>query len=210
MQSSGAVGKLGISFAFGLTIFAIVYSSAGISGGHINPAVTFAGRISALKGSLYIIAQMVGSICGAAIVHAVNKTLFSQTNGGANFVQPGYDKGDALGVEIIGTFVLITTVFAATDPVRSCREGSPHISALAPFAIGVAVFIVHLAIIPIDGTSINPARSFGPAVIYNKDFVWDDQWIFWVGPGIGALVAVFVYEWFIRGADFRSMQRKHQ
>ncbi|CAN4084872.1 unnamed protein product [Withania somnifera] len=171
------VGILGIAWAFGGMIFVLVYCTAGISGGHINPAVTFglflARKVSLIRAVAYIIAQSLGAICGVGFVKAFMKHFYNTEGGGANFVQPGYNKGTALGAEIIGTFVLVYTVFSATDPKRSARDS--HVPVLAPLPIGFAVFMVHLATIPITGTGINPARSFGAAVIYNEDKIWDDQ-----------------------------------
>ncbi|KAK9940138.1 hypothetical protein M0R45_016812 [Rubus argutus] len=144
----GGVGILGIAWAFGGMIFILVYCTAGISGGHINPAVTF---------GLFLARKMVTA------------------------------RALDWRAEIIGTFVLVYTVFSATDPKRNARDS--HVPVLAPLPIGFAVFMVHLATIPITGTGINPARSFGAAVIYNQDKAWDDQWMFWVGPFIGAAIA---------------------
>ncbi|CAI9770805.1 unnamed protein product [Fraxinus pennsylvanica] len=169
----GGVGILGIAWAFGGMIFILVYCTAGISGGHINPAVTF------------------GLFLGR------------KYGGGANELAPGYNKGVGLGAEIIGTFVLVYTVFSATDPKRSARDS--HVPVLAPLPIGFAVFMVHLATIPITGTGINPARSFGAAVIYNKDKAWDDHWIFWVGPFIGAAIAAFYHQYILRAAAIKAL-----
>ncbi|GAQ80027.1 aquaporin [Klebsormidium nitens] len=208
---AGGVGLFGIAFAFGITIFVLVYSSAGLSGGHINPAVTFAmflaGRIDVIKGLLYMCAQVVGAICGAAIVREINTPLYNRVYGGCNFVQSGYTVGGAFSAEVIGTFVLIYTIFAATDPKRSALEVSPHLGVLAPLAIGFSIFVVHIALIPVDGVSINPARSFGPAVVLNDSHIWKDMWIFWVGPLTGAILATFVYEAVIRGGAVKGMQR---
>ncbi|XP_061376671.1 aquaporin PIP2-7 isoform X2 [Gastrolobium bilobum] len=171
------VGVLGIAWAFGGMIFILVYCTAGISGGHINPAVTFGlflGRkVSLVRALLYMIAQCLGAICGAGLAKGFQKGYYVRYGGGVNLVQGGYTKGTALGAEIIGTFVLVYTVFSATDPKRSARDS--HVPVLAPLPIGFAVFMVHLATIPVTGTGINPARSFGPAVIFNQDKAWDDQ-----------------------------------
>ncbi|ESQ53604.1 hypothetical protein EUTSA_v10025940mg [Eutrema salsugineum] len=171
------VGLLGIAWAFGGMIFVLVYCTAGISGGHINPAVTFglflARKVSLVRAVGYMIAQCLGAICGVGFVKAFMKTPYNTLGGGANTVADGYSKGTALGAEIIGTFVLVYTVFSATDPKRSARDS--HIPVLAPLPIGFAVFMVHLATIPITGTGINPARSFGAAVIYNNKKAWDDH-----------------------------------
>ncbi|KAK6938990.1 Major intrinsic protein, partial [Dillenia turbinata] len=201
------VGLLGIAWAFGGMIFVLVYCTAGISGGHINPAVTFglflARKVSLIRALLYMVAQCLGAICGVGIVKGIMKHYYNEFGGGTNSVQPGYSKGTALGAEIIGTFVLVYTVFSATDPKRNARDS--HVPVLAPLPIGFAVFMVHLATIPITGTGINPARSFGAAVIYNKDAIWDDQWIFWVGPFVGALAAAVYHEYILRAAAIKAL-----
>ncbi|WOL08087.1 hypothetical protein Cni_G16839 [Canna indica] len=183
------VGILGIAWAFGGMIFILVYCTAGISGGHINPAVTFglllARKVSLVRAVLYMVAQCLGA-----------KAYFVRYGGGANELSAGYSTGTGLADEIIGTFVLVYTVFSATDPKRNARDS--HVPVLAPLPIGFAVFMVHLATIPITGTGINPARSFGAAVIYNQDKAWDDQWIFWVGPLIGAAIAAAHHEYILR------------
>ncbi|XP_028096185.1 aquaporin PIP-type-like [Camellia sinensis] len=171
-------------------IFVLVYCTAGISGGHINPAVTFglflARKVSLIRALAYMIAQCLGAICGVGLVKAFMKSSYNSLGGGANSVAHGYNKGTALGAEIISTFVLVYTVFAATDPKRSARDS--NVPVLAPLPIGFAVFMVHLATIPITGTGINPARSFGAAVIYNNKHIWDEHWIFWVGPFVGGII----------------------
>ncbi|KAF3646460.1 Aquaporin PIP2-1 [Capsicum annuum] len=164
----GGVGILGIAWAFWGMIFVLVYCTARISGGHINPAVTF-GLFLARKVSLV-----------RAII-----------------------TGTGLGPEIIGTFVLVYTVFTATDLKRNARDS--HVPVLAPLPIGFAVFMVHLATIPVTGTGINPARSFGAAVIYGKDKAWDDQWIFWVGPFIGAAIAAFYHQFILRAGAVKAL-----
>ncbi|MCH81498.1 aquaporin PIP2-7-like [Trifolium medium] len=131
------------------------------------------------------------------------KHPYNHLGGGANSVAPGYSKGSALGAEIIGTFVLVYTVFSATDPKRSARDS--HVPVLAPLPIGFAVFMVHLATIPITGTGINPARSFGAAVIFNNAKVWDDHWIFWVGPFVGAAAAAAYHQYILRAAAIKAL-----
>ncbi|XP_007016740.2 PREDICTED: probable aquaporin PIP2-2 [Theobroma cacao] len=203
----GGVGILGIAWAFGGMIFILVYCTAGISGGHINPAVTFGlflGRkVSLIRAIMYMVAQCLGAICGCGLVKAFQKTYYNTYGGGANELQSGYNKGTGLGAEIIGTFVLVYTVFSATDPKRSARDS--HVPVLAPLPIGFAVFMVHLATIPITGTGINPARSFGAAVIYNREKAWDDQWIFWVGPFVGAAIAAFYHQYILRAAAIKAL-----
>lgn len=203
----GGVGILGIAWAFGGMIFVLVYCTAGISGGHINPAVTFglflARKVSLIRAVMYMVAQCLGAICGVGFVKAFQKSYYVRFGGGANELAPGYNKGTGLGAEIIGTFVLVYTVFSATDPKRSARDS--HVPVLAPLPIGFAVFMVHLATIPITGTGINPARSFGAAVIYNKEKAWDDQWIFWVGPFVGAAIAAIYHQFVLRAAAIKAL-----
>ncbi|KAL3621394.1 Aquaporin PIP2-7 [Castilleja foliolosa] len=201
------VGLLGIAWAFGGMIFILVYCTAGISGGHINPAVTIglfiARKVSLIRTVGYVVSQCLGAICGVGLVKAIMKTPYNSLGGGANTVASGYNTGTALGAEIIGTFVLVYTVFSATDPKRSARDS--HVPVLAPLPIGFAVFMVHLATIPITGTGINPARSFGAAVIYNQSKAWDDQWIFWVGPLLGALAAAIYHQFILRAGAIKAL-----
>ncbi|KAL8166834.1 hypothetical protein V2J09_008333 [Rumex salicifolius] len=158
------VGILGIAWAFGGMIFVLVYCTAGISGGHINPAVTFglflARKVSLPRALLYMVAQCLGAICGVGLVKAFQSSYYN----------------------------------------RNDKE-----MVLAPLPIGFAVFMVHLATIPITGTGINPARSLGAAVIFNNSKAWDDQWIFWVGPFIGAAIAAFYHQFVLRGGGAKAL-----
>ncbi|TVU28804.1 hypothetical protein EJB05_20350 [Eragrostis curvula] len=213
------VGIQGIAWSFGGMIFALVYCTAGISGGHINPAVTFglflARKLSLTRAIFYMIMQCLGAICGAGVVKGFQQGLYMGNGGGANVVNNGYTKGDGLGAEIVGTFVLVYTVFSATDAKRNARDSHvPVVPSsialqqfeiiLAPLPIGFAVFLVHLATIPITGTGINPARSLGAAIIYNREHAWNDHWIFWVGPFIGAALAAMYHQVIIRAIPFKS------
>nr|DAD27992.1 TPA_asm: hypothetical protein HUJ06_029460 [Nelumbo nucifera] len=120
------VGILGIAWAFGGMIFILVYCTAGISGGHINPAVTFglflARKVSLIRAVMYMVAQCLGAICGVGLVKGFQKAYYMRSGGGANSLALGYSKGVGLGAEIIGTFVLVYTVFSATDPKRNARD----------------------------------------------------------------------------------------
>ncbi|KAH0912521.1 hypothetical protein HID58_035842 [Brassica napus] len=187
-----SVGIQGIAWAFGGMIFALVYCTAGIS----------ARKLSLTRALYYIVMQCLGAICGAGVVKGFQPNQYQALGGGANTVAPGYTKGSGLGAEIIGTFVLVYTVFSATDAKRNARDS--HVPILAPLPIGFAVFLVHLATIPITGTGINPARSLGAAIIYNKDHSWDDHWVFWVGPFIGAALAALYHVIVIRAIPFKS------
>ena len=195
------VGILGIAWAFGGMIFVLVYCTAGVSGGHINPAVTFglflARKVSLVRALLYIIAQCLGAICGVGLVKGFQSAFYVRYGGGANEVAPGYSKAGALLAEAAGTFVLVYTVFSATDPKRMARD--THVPVLAPLLIGFAVVVAHLAAIPVTGTGINPARSLGAAVVYNNSKAWSEQWIFWVGPFSGAAVAMAYHQYILRG-----------
>jgi len=135
------------------------------AGGHINPAVTFglflARKLSLTRAVFYIIMQCLGAICGAGVVKGFQQTLYMGTGGGANAVNPGYTKGDGLGAEIVGTFVLVYTVFSATDAKRSARDS--HVPILAPLPIGFAVFLVHLRIRELRGRRwTSPDLLHGP------------------------------------------------
>ncbi|GMI80616.1 PLASMA MEMBRANE INTRINSIC PROTEIN 2D, plasma membrane intrinsic protein 2;5 [Hibiscus trionum] len=206
-DSCTGVGILGIAWAFGGMIFILVYCTAGISGGHINPAVTFglllARKVSLVRAIGYMVAQSLGAICGVGLVKAFQSSYYNRYGGGANTLADGYSTGTGLGAEIIGTFVLVYTVFSATDPKRKARDS--HVPVLAPLPIGFAVFMVHLATIPITGTGINPARSIGAAVIFNNKKAWDDHWIFWVGPMVGAAIAAFYHQFILRAGAVKAL-----
>src|SRR5881409_144469 len=192
----GVVGVLGrpptedigalvaIALAHGLAIAVLVAAIARISGGHINPAVTFAavitGRMKAGPGVLYVAAQLAGAVVGALV-------LASSVAGnlGAHALNDNALTSDFAGllVEIILTFVLVFTVFAvAMDP-----RGPSN---LAPIAIGLAVLVDHFVGVPLTGASMNPARSFGPALVSNS---WDDHWVYWIGPLTGGALAGLIY-----------------
>ncbi|MCL7028194.1 hypothetical protein MKW94_021227, partial [Papaver nudicaule] len=122
----GGVGILGIAWAFGGMIFVLVYCTAGISGGHINPAVTFGlflvRKVSLVRAVLYMVSQCLGAISGVALVKAFQKAHYNSFGGGANVLADGYSKGTGLAAEIIGTFVLVYTVLSATDVKRRARD----------------------------------------------------------------------------------------
>jgi len=187
-----AAALVAIALAFGLAIAVLVAMTARLSGGHINPAVTFAsvitGRMKAGPGVLYVFAQLAGAVVGALLVDAVVVSSIAG-NLGATTLNDAALPSDWAGVlvEIILTFALVFTVFAvAMDP-----RGPGN---LAPIAIGLAVLMDHFVGVPLTGASMNPARSFGPALVANE---WDDQWVYWIGPllggGLAGLVYYFVY-----------------
>ncbi|CAM6092607.1 unnamed protein product [Calypogeia fissa] len=180
-------GLVGIALAHGLAIAITVAATANISGGHVNPAVTFGlmigGNITLVTGLLYWVGQLLGSVCAAAIL----KFVLTDT-------EPVPVHGRGVGVTIIGglvleivlTFALVFVVYAtAVDH----KKGS--VGVIAPLVIGFTVLAAHFIGVPYTGASLNPARSFGPAVV-NLDFT--DNWIYWVGPLIGAAIAALVYD----------------
>ncbi|KAK9904092.1 hypothetical protein WJX75_004416 [Coccomyxa subellipsoidea] len=183
---------LGIAIAFGGSIAIFVYAAASFSGGHLNPAVSVAfwmsGKISAMRAILYVVFQCLGACTGSALVLAIDHIGYMAALGASNRLNTGINPANAWAAETILTCVLVFTVFAATDTTRSSSSG--HLSVLAPFAIGLAVLLAHLVAVPIDGCSINPARSFGVAAVSHD---WTHQWIFWVGPIGGGICAAAIY-----------------
>lgn len=176
-----------IALAHGLAITVLVAATAGISGGHVNPAVTFgaflAGRISLARGALYVAAQLLGATVGALLLMAVIPAG-SQGALGAHGLGPGVSPRAGLLTEAVLTFALVFVVFAtALDP-----RGLTH---LAPLAIGFTVLVDHLVGVPISGASMNPARSFGPAIAAGA---WAHHWIYWIGPLLGAAIAALLYQ----------------
>eukprot|EP00752_Nemacystus_decipiens_P008578 g7659.t2 len=181
-----------VSGAFGLAIFVLVYIMADVSGAHLNPAVSIGllvgKRISIERFLIYVPTQLAGAIAGAAIA----TTFLSSTAGGANEIAEGVAVADAFGGEVLCTFLLMITVFSACDgELARKNSGAP----LLPFVIGMAVLLAHLVLIPIDGCSINPARTFATSVTNNS---WDDHWVFWVGPLLGGVLGTVVWEAVLR------------
>ena len=176
-----------IALAHGLAITLLAYATANISGGHINPAVTFAAwltkNITTARASLFVLAQLTGAVLGALILLAVIPDA-ADTNLGAHALGPGVSVGMGLLMEIVVTFVLVFVIFAtAVD-----SGGMGH---MAPLAIGLAVLVDHLVAIPITGASMNPARSFGPALV---SLEWADHWVYWAGPLAGGALAGLAYQ----------------
>jgi len=181
---------LQIALCFGLTITVLAHGIGHVSGGHINPAVTFGLMITQkcdpIKGIIYIIMQCIGAILGSAILKGILPDPMDDGLG-ANGLATNVTAGKGFGLEVIMTFLLMFTVMAMIDPGRVSNG-------FAPLAIGLSIFIAHLIGIPFTGCGINPARSLGPAVVASK---WDDHWVFWVGPLVGAGIAAPLYEfWF--------------
>jgi len=189
------IGLLGVSFAFGLTVLTMAYAVGHISGGHFNPAVTvglFAGgRIPAKYIAPYIVAQVAGAIAGAGILFLIasGKTGFDvhagfASNGYAEHSPGGYTLVAALVSEVVMTFFFLIVILGATD------ERAPK--GMAPIAIGLALTLIHLVSIPVTNTSVNPARSTGPA-LFVGGWALGQLWLFWVAPIVGALIAGAVH-----------------
>lgn len=201
---------LQVSLAFGLAITSLAYAIGHYSGAHINCAVTLGlvinGNTTVAQGGMNLLGQLLGSILGSFILYTIYGEDRDKTGGlGCNSVNENFpfDSKPEGGLQnhglpvraLIGefamTFLLMFVVLeTAVNPAAVAN------SALAPLAIGLAVFLAHCVLIPIDGCSINPTRSFGPLLInrmfYKKKCDLSDQWIFWVGPLLGATTAAYV------------------
>ena len=176
-----------IALAHGFAIVLLAYATANISGGHINPAVTFAAwvtkNISTVRAVMFSLAQLAGAVAGALLLLAAIPDA-ADTNLGAHALAPGVSIGTGLVMEIVVTFALVFVIFATA--VDSGGMGN-----LAPLAIGFAVLVDHLIAVPITGASMNPARSFGPALVAGE---WTDHWIYWIAPLMGGALAGLVYQ----------------
>ncbi|XP_039187901.1 aquaporin-2 [Crotalus tigris] len=180
---------LQISFAFGLAIGTLVQAVGHVSGAHINPAVTVAclvgSQISFLRAIFYMVAQILGAVTGAAVLHQITPAHIRGSLA-INRVQNNSTSGQAVAMEIFLTFQLVLCIFASTDAHRTDNLGSPALS------IGFSVVLGHLIGIYYTGCSMNPARSFAPAVILGE---FDHHWVFWLGPMVGAVVASLIYNY---------------
>lgn len=188
----GPVGQLGVSFAFGLAIVAMAYGIGPVSGCHVNPAVSFgafvAGRMSVRDMALYWAAQFAGALAGAGVllVIASGSADYSLAAGGlgANGWGEGYlgeySTMAAFLFEVVATFLFLVVILGAT------QASAP--SAMAGLAIGLTLAVIHIVGIQITGVSVNPARSFGPAVLVGGSSL-AQLWLFFVAPLIGAALA---------------------
>ncbi|XP_050690659.1 aquaporin AQPAe.a-like isoform X1 [Eriocheir sinensis] len=177
-----------ISFAVGIIVASMVQAIGHVSGGHINPAVTcgmlVTRYVSVSRALLYIVAQCLGALAGSGILKGITPEA-NQGNLGMTMLGEGVNQGQAFGVEVLMTFILVLTIFGVCDEHRGDIKGS------APLAIGLAVTCAHLAAIPYTGAAMNPARSFGPAVVTG---IWEDHWVYWVGPIAGGVAGAYVYQ----------------
>jgi aquaporin TIP len=191
--SLSPAGLVGVGLAHGLALFVAVSIAANISGGHVNPAVTFGlalgGHITLVRGVFYWIAQFLGSIVACLLLKFTTGGLTTPIHS----VASGMSTGEGVVMEIVITFGLVYTVYAtAADPKKG------DLGTIAPIAIGFIVGANILAAGPFSGGSMNPARSFGPAVV-SGDFT--DNWVYWVGPLIGGGLAGLVYGGIFIGND---------
>ena len=192
------IGLLGVALAFGLTVLTIAFAIGHISGCHLNPAVSFGlwagGRFPASELLPYIIAQVAGGIVGAGVLYAIasGQEGFSlaagfASNGFGEHSPGGYSMMSVLICEIVMTLFFLLVILGATD------ERAPK--GFAPIAIGLCLTLIHLISIPVSNTSVNPARSTGPA-LFVGDWAVSQLWIFWVAPILGAILAGVIYRYF--------------
>ena len=189
-------GIVGISFAFGISVLAMAYAIGSISGCHINPAVSIsmlaAGKLSVKDTVIYVVAQCIGAVVGAAALYsiAVGNPSYSLVSNGLG--QNGYDIASPGGFSITSAFiaeVLLTFIFLLVIH-GSTSEKAPK--GFAGIPIGLSLVLIHLVGIPVTGTSVNPARSLGPAIIVGGTAI-SQLWLFWVAPIIGGLIAAVVW-----------------
>lgn len=189
------IGLVGVSLAFGLTVLTMAYGIGHISGCHLNPAVTVGllvgGRFRSSDTIPYIIAQVIGAIVAAALLYfiASGKPGFDlagglASNGYAEHSPGGYSLISGLVTETVMTFMFLIIILGSTD--GRAPEG------FAPIAIGFALTLIHLISIPVTNTSVNPARSTGPALVVGS-WALSQLWLFWVAPLIGAVLAGMSY-----------------
>jgi aquaporin Z len=189
------IGLLGVAFAFGLTVLTMAYAIGHISGCHLNPAVTFGlvtgGRFKSSEAIPYMIAQVIGAIVAAGLLYMIasGKSGFDLSGGLASngFAEHSPGKYSLLSgfiTEAVMTFMFLMIILGATD------ERAPK--GFAPIAIGLGLTLIHLISIPVTNTSVNPARSTGPALIVGG-WALGQLWLFWVAPILGAGLAGLVY-----------------
>jgi aquaporin Z len=191
------IGLLGVSLAFGLTVLTMAYAIGHISGCHLNPAVTLGlaagGRFKGSEVIPYWIAQVLGAIAAAALLYLIasGKAGFDLSAGlasnGYGEHSPGkYPLYAGFLTELVMTFMFLMIILGATD------KRAP--AGFAPIAIGLALTLIHLISIPVTNTSVNPARSTGPALMVGS-WALQQLWLFWVAPLIGAVLAGIGYRW---------------
>lgn len=192
-----AASVVGTSLAFGLAVVAMAYTIGGISGCHINPAITLgcllSKRISPKDAGMYMLFQVIGAFLGSAVLYLLTSHVDGLNGTGANSLQSGVDATGGLLAEIFFTFVFVLTVLGTTDS----KKGAGNFAGLA---IGLCLVIVHLCCIRYTGTSVNPARSIAPAIFQGGDAL-AQLWIFIVGPFVGAALASFAWGFIAGGKN---------
>ena len=195
------IGLLGVSLAFGLTVLTGAYALGPISGGHFNPAVSIGlwagGRFPGSQLLPYIVAQVIGAVVGAGVLYLIasGKADFSLAGG---FASNGYGEHSpgkysllaGIVSEVVMTFMFLIVILGTT------HHRAPV--GFAGMAIGLALTLIHLVSIPVTNTSVNPARSTGPAVFVGG-WALEQLWVFWVAPIVGAAIAGFVYKALLEG-----------
>ena len=189
VQPFASVGTLGVAFAFGLAVVVMVYTIGKISGCHINPAITLgmlvSKKISGKDAGMYMVFQVIGAIIGSSILYFLAKDSGSTTTlTGAN----GFAEGTmarAFVAETVFTFIFLLVVFGATSKGANNK--------FAGLAIGLALVMIHIVCIPITGTSVNPARSIGPAIFQGGEAL-SQLWLFIVAPFLGAIIAALTWK----------------
>jgi aquaporin Z len=193
------IGFVGVSIAFGLTVLTMAYTIGHISGCHLNPAVTLGlwagGRFAAKDIPLYVVAQVLGAVLAAMLLHYVANGAPGYAGGlasnGFGEHSPGhYSFAAGMVIEIVLTFMFLIVIMGSTD--------SRAPAGFAPIAIGLCLTLIHLISIPVTNTSVNPARSTGPALLEGGIALDQLPW-FWIAPILGALIGGFVYK--MLGAD---------
>lgn len=185
------VGTIGVALAFGLSVVAMAYAIGGISGCHINPAITLgvllSGRMKGKDAGMYMLFQVIGAIIGSAILYALVSTGAHEgpTATGSNSFGDG-EMLQALIAEIVFTFIFVLVVLGSTDSKKGAGS-------LAGLAIGLTLVLVHIVCIPVTGTSVNPARSIGPA-LFEGGVALSQLWLFIVAPFIGAALSAGVWK----------------
>jgi aquaporin Z len=197
------IGLVGVALAFGLTVLTMAFAIGHISGCHLNPAVSLglvvAGRFKPSELLPYWLAQVLGAIAGAGILYLIASGASGfelsgglASNGYAEHSPGGYSLLSCVVCEIVMTFMFLFIILGATD--ARAPKG------FAPIAIGLGLTLIHLISIPVTNTSVNPARSTGPA-LFVGGWAVSQLWLFWVAPLIGAALAGLAYRWF---ADEKS------
>lgn len=184
----GDLDVVQIALTFGLAVATSVWIIGHVSGGHINPAVTMAmlvtRRISLIRAIMFIVCQCVGSIAAAGLLKALTPPEL-RGGLGTTTLSEGVTPAMGFGIELFITMFLVLTVFATCDSKRTDHGGS------FPLTIGLSVTMGHLWAVEFCGSSMNPARSLGPAVVME---IWNDHWIYWIGPLTGGIIAGLLYD----------------